>query len=124
MAEQVLSDQDPRQNIVSLNKHRMRAKYWRQMSNEDWVQTDYLPADPESQAIYFSKGFRAINPDAPKGEVEQSGEIRCPFCQMKADSPISLKAHLNEHISAEADLKPPEGEEDALRTQENEEEKL
>ena len=92
-----LSDTDPRQNIFSLNKSRVRAHYWREIGGK-WVQTQLLPSDTMSRAIYMSKGFRMTNPNEPATAASADGVLKCPVCEMEADSLVSLKAHLNIHI--------------------------
>ncbi len=53
--------------ILNLGHSRMRARYWRQLSDGSWEQTQPLPADPASINQYFAKGFRAR---PPNGEVK------------------------------------------------------
>ena len=43
---------------LNIGQSRMRAKYWRQDNDGNWVQTGLLPADPLSINQYFAKGFR------------------------------------------------------------------
>ena len=83
-------------SIIRVGAHRMRTRYWRQMDGE-WVQTQLLPADPLSVALYFSKGFRAKPPT--NGETEES--ISCPFCEFKPKNALSLRTHLNKHVKSE-----------------------
>ena len=55
----------PDSQISSLNKSRQRARYWRQLANGEWHQTDPLPADQLSVPYYFAKGFKATKPLDP-----------------------------------------------------------
>ena len=81
-----------RENVLNLNKERMRAVYFCQDESGRWVGTSPLPADPQSQAYYFAKGFRA---KPPTETLEVSSEsISCPICGFEAKSNFGLQAHL------------------------------
>jgi len=97
----------PESAIISLNKSRQRAVYWREDSQGNWVKTTPLPADPASINYYFLKGFKA-NP--PKGDNSNGGEptglkdrlvIQCPICGFETQSAFGLQAHLRKHINKE-----------------------
>lgn len=86
----------PQSHIISLNKSRKRAIFWKQLSNGDWVETKPLPADPDSINYYLLKGFKA-NP--PEGEDKSNGDtIKCPLCSFEAQSAFGLSSHLRKHI--------------------------
>jgi len=92
----------PQENILNLNKSRMRAVYWRQVENGDWVETTPLPADPTSVNHYFLKGFKAKKPEGVKPEikleeVKPSVEEKCPTCGFVAKSVFGLNSHLRKH---------------------------
>ena len=85
--------------IVSLNRSRQRAIYWRQDSAGNWVQTTPLPADPASINYYFLKGFKATCPEKKDGEPDKSRLIiTCPICGFITPSAFGLQAHLRKHI--------------------------
>lgn len=111
--------------IYQLNKSRMRAHYWRKDEKGNWVQTKLLPADPTSQQLYFSKGFRARNPDEVRIDEPQ---LVCPVCKMPAETVVALKAHLNEHVTIPPESEPKDEAEPVLtgtsdKRKKNEEEK-
>jgi len=91
----------PQENILNLNKSRMRAVYWRQVENGDWVETTPLPADPTSVNHYFLKGFKAKKPETKPEikleEVKPPVEIKCPHCEFLAKSEFGLNSHLRKH---------------------------
>lgn len=97
----------PAENIISLNKSRLRAVYWRQDSHGNWIQTSPLPADPASINYYFLKGFKALCPH--EGIIPSNGEnpseiktrflVKCPFCEFETQSAFGLQAHLRKHIT-------------------------
>ena len=85
--------------IISLNKSRQRAIYWRQDNNGGWVQTNPLPADPQSINYYLSKGLRGKKPEDGGQTVVQDGTAKCPFCEFVTESPLGLRSHLRKHIN-------------------------
>ncbi len=60
---------------LNLGHSRMRAIYWRQDAQGDWVQTNPLPADPMSINLYFAKGFRGKPPVKKESVVEQESLV-------------------------------------------------
>jgi len=91
----------PQENILNLNKSRMRAVFWRQDTNGDWIETTPLPADPISINHYLLKGFKAKKPEevppTVEEEVQPPAEEKCPTCGFVAKSNFGLKAHLRKH---------------------------
>lgn len=86
----------PESHIISLNKSRKRAVYWRQLSDGSWAETRPLPADPASINYYFMRGFKA---KPPEGEDKSNGDtVKCPLCSFEAQSAFGLQAHLRKHI--------------------------
>ena len=92
--------------IISLNKSRMRARYWRPVLDrsgkpipDEWMETLPLPADPMSQMAYFGKGFKAARPDTKGVKIEKSGELQCPYCDFVPKNALGLRTHLGTHIS-------------------------
>ena len=86
--------------IISLNKSRQRAVFWRQDSTGNWVQTTPLPADQASIRYYFLKGFKAKPPDdKSEGFVlqEKDSDVQCPFCGDVCRGVAGLKHHLAIH---------------------------
>ena len=88
----------PRENILNLNKSRMRAVYYRSNGQP----TMPLPADPYSVAYYFAKGFTArpkvVNqPEPDRGD----NSISCPTCGFEAKSEFGLKSHQRKHKKEE-----------------------
>jgi len=87
-----------RGSVLNIGQSRMRARYWRQDKNGNWVQTQPLPADPTSVNSYFAKGFRAKPPSGDKA-IENDGLISCPIsgCEFKTESVFGLQSHLRVH---------------------------
>ncbi len=85
----------------TLNKSRKKAIYYCPITAKDgtvsWARTRPLPADPQSIAMYFAKGFRAKPPGATPKEADVSA-IKCPFCDFKPESALALRSHLRVHI--------------------------
>lgn len=92
MVERELENVDG-MSILSLNRSRMRAKYWKQLPDGSWHQTGLLPADPVSQAIYFRKGFKA----KPPMEAKPESACVCPECGFEAKNKLGLFAHSRKH---------------------------
>lgn len=92
----------PQDQIISLNKSRQRAIYWRQIGGH-WLQTGLIPADPASIQRYFARGFRAKKPEGNGEEVETKteGTIKCPICGFAAQGAFGLQAHLRKHTKKE-----------------------
>jgi len=80
--------------VLNLNRSRMRAVYFRQDGDGNWVGTAPLPADSYSQAYYFAKGFRAKPPVATSAPQET---FSCPTCGFVAKSDFGLQAHQRKH---------------------------
>ena len=95
----------PDEQIISLNKSRKRAIYWREASAGNWVQTTPLPADPASINYYLLKGFKAACPQGGSSNGGESVEektrfvISCPICGFGTQSAFGLQAHLRKHIN-------------------------
>ena len=53
----------PDSQMISLNRSRQRAIYWRQLKSGEWHQTGLLPADQLSIQYYYAKGFKATKPE-------------------------------------------------------------
>ena len=87
----------PDSSIISLNKSRQRAIYYRRVGG-NWAQTTLLPADPASINYYLLKGFKA---KPPQGESVQEGMIKCPLCEFESKSVFGLQAHLKKHLKKE-----------------------
>ena len=97
--------------MISLNKSRQRAIYWRQLPNGDWVRTSPLPSDPASMNYYIGlKGFRGKPPEQNETIVatvvatavveDPEGVIRCPICKdFTTESAFGLQAHLRKHVN-------------------------
>ena len=86
--------------ILSLNKSRLRAVYWRQDSEGGWVKTLPLPADPASINHYLLKGFKANPPEKVNpSEIVQDGLLQCPVCEFRAKDVFGLQSHLRKHIN-------------------------
>ena len=90
----------PQSQIVNLNKSRERAQYWRPDGNGGWMQTGFLPADPDSIRYYFSKGFKGKQPDGEQVEVK-TNLIKCPLCEFGAKNAFGFKAHFKKHLKKE-----------------------
>jgi hypothetical protein len=88
----------PPTQFFNLNKSRQRAVYWRPLTDGGWVQTRPLPADPDSIRYYFSKGFRAVNPEEQEVEQLEDG-VPCPLCSFRAKDAFGLQSHLRKHIN-------------------------
>ena len=85
----------PQSSILSLNRSRQRAVYYRLAQDGTWVPTKPLPADPQSIAYYFAKGFKAKPPD--EGE-KPADVLKCPLCDFEPQSVFGLQSHLRKHI--------------------------
>ena len=93
-------------SIISLNKSRQRAVYWRQDNGGNWVQTTPLPADAASINYYFLKGFKAVPPQGVKETPNETSPdglktrfmIQCPICGFETQSAFGLQSHLRKHI--------------------------
>jgi len=83
--------------ILNLGHSRMRTRYWRQLNDGSWVQTQLLPADPQSINIYFSKGFRARPPEEVRSI--RSEILLCPYpgCGYEAKGDFGLRSHMKKH---------------------------
>jgi len=92
----------PLNQIISLNKSRQRAIYWREIGGE-WVTTRPIPADPASIQMYFERGFKAKKPEDV--EIKTEGTIKCPICEFEAQSAFGLQAHLRKHINKKKEEK-------------------
>lgn len=88
----------PLDQIISLNKSRQRAIYWREIGGH-WLQTGLIPADPASIQRYFARGFKAKKPEDVEIKTDES--IKCPICEFPARSAFGLQAHLRKHTKKE-----------------------
>lgn len=89
-------------DVLNINRSRLKAVYYRQIGGK-WEPTLPLPADPQSIAYYFAKGFKPQPP--PENEVTEEpvkdGILRCPICEMEVKSAFGLQSHLRVHIKTE-----------------------
>jgi hypothetical protein len=88
----MLSDTDIRRNIIEIGKSRKRARYYRKIKdingNLVTVQTEPLPADPESIFLYTAKGFTL---------KEGASGVPCPLCDFVGKNAQELSLHLKQH---------------------------
>jgi len=89
--------------VLNINRSRLRSVYYRPIETNGtvtWRATLPLPADPQSIAQYFAKGFKA-KPPAEGTEIKEksAGVILCPFCDYEPASPLALRSHLRKHIT-------------------------
>lgn len=90
------------EGVLNLNRSRKKAIYYWPLTMKDghveWLPTTPLPADPQSIAMYFAKGFKAKPPEGIPPKPEDTSAIKCPFCDFKPESALGLRSHLRVHI--------------------------